>query len=320
VSFASPQVLIGLAAVPLLVVVYAVHDRRRRRMLSRFATPALLPSVVDRSPGWRRHLPVAVLFVALAAMIVGVARPRATLKVARQEATVVIGIDTSLSMSATDVKPSRLARAREIARAFVEQVPSSFQISLVSFGSRAVVAVPPTTDRGLVDSSLQLLHAGTGTALGDAIVLSTKIARQERASDGAVPPAALLLITDGAPDGGQSPLPSAIAAAATAHIPVYSVIVGTSGGSVTTRLTGGYTERVNVAAQPATLQTIAKSTGGEVFASPADPRLKDVYGRLASKLGSRRTTREISDLFAGGSAFLLLCGSGLSLLWFRRIV
>jgi Ca-activated chloride channel family protein len=320
VSFAAPQFLVGLALVPLLVVLYAVHDRRRRRTLSRYASPALLPTVVDRSPGWRRHLPVAVLFVALTAMIVGVARPRATLNVARQEATVVIGVDTSLSMSATDVKPSRLARARGVALRFAKQGPSSFQVSVVSFGSRAVVSVPPTTDRSLIADSLRLLHPGTGTALGDAIVLATKIAKQERSSDGVVPPAALLLVTDGAPDGGQSPVPNAVQAASAAHVPVYSVLVGTAGGTIEQKLTGGFKETVKVAAQPGTLQGIAKSTGGEVFNSASDPRLKDVYERLASKLGKHRQTREISDLFAGGSAFLLLCGTALSLLWFRRVV
>jgi Ca-activated chloride channel family protein len=320
VSFASPQFLIGLAAVPLLVVAYAIHDRRRRRALSRFATPALLPSVVDRSPGWRRHLPVAVLLAALAAMIVGVARPRATLSLPRQEATVIIAVDTSLSMSANDVKPSRLARARRIALDFAERVPSSYQIAVVSFATHAVATVPPTTDRSLVASGLQLLHLGTGTALGDAIVLSTRIARAERTSDGVVPPAALLLITDGAPDGGKTSLPEAIQAAVSAHIPVYSVLVGTPAGTIEAALTGGYREQVRVAANPGTLQAIAKATGGEAFSSGSDPRLRDVYARLSSRLGRRRGTREISNLFAGGSALLVLCGSALSVLWFRRIV
>ncbi|MGZ4399840.1 MAG: VWA domain-containing protein [Gaiellaceae bacterium] len=319
-SFASPGFLVGLVAVPLLAVAYALHERRRRRALSRYASPALLPSVIERSPGFRRHLPIALVFAALAAMIVGVARPTATLRVPRQEATVIVAIDTSLSMSATDVKPSRLDRAKALTLQFISKIPSSYRVALITFGSRAAVAVPPADDRTLIGSALRLLRPGTGTALGDALVLSANMARRERTSDGAVPPAAVLLVTDGAPDGGQTPVPIAIQKVSSAHIPVYSMIVGTSNGTVQQTLTGGYQEQVRVAAQPQTLRLIAKGTGGDVYTGLSDPRLKQVYERLGSKLGSHRTTREVTDFFAGGSALLLLCGSALSLLWFRRVL
>jgi Ca-activated chloride channel homolog len=311
--------LIALAVVPLLAALYVLHNRRRVQSAERFGNPALLPNLVDRSPGWRRHLPLAVLLVALAAIVVGVARPHATVSVRREEATVLLAIDVSRSMSATDVKPSRLAAAESAAGEFLRKVPGKYRVGLISFGSRAVLVVPPTQNRDDVRAGLASLRTGDGTALGDAIVLGLATARRQRAPDGAALPTSMLVISDGAAEGGRVKPETAAQQAKAEHVPVSAVVVGTAHGIVTQKLPGGYTQQIRVPPSPATLAGIARTTGGQLFSATTDSRLRDVYQRLGSRLGSRKQPREISDLFAGGSAVLLLIGGGLSALWFRRV-
>jgi Ca-activated chloride channel family protein len=318
-SFHWPLALLGLAAIPLLVAAYVARDRRRTSFAARFGNPALLPNVVDRAPGWRRHLPLAVLLVALAAMVVGVARPHATVTVGREEATVILALDVSRSMSATDIRPSRLSAARSAAEAFLRKVPKQFQVGVVSFASRAVVAVPPTGDRLLVEGALTSLRPGEGTALGDAVALSAQLGQRERASDGTVPPTAVLLISDGAAMGGRTSPQTAAQRARSLHVPVYTVVVGTPNGVVERTLTGGYREIIHVPPSTDTLAQLAQTTGGRFFTATNDRRLRDVYERLGSRLGHRKESREITDVFAGGSAALLLVGGVLSALWFRRV-
>ena len=136
-TFEWPLALVGLIVVPLLVALYVWRQRRQTEYASRFTTPGLLPNLVDASPRWRRHLPLAVLLVALAAMVVGVARPHATVNVKREEATAILVIDTSLSMGADDIKPTRLAAARREARGFLEELPSKYRVAIVGFSGRA---------------------------------------------------------------------------------------------------------------------------------------------------------------------------------------
>jgi Ca-activated chloride channel homolog len=318
-SFQWPLALIGLVLVPLLVGLYLLHERRRTAYAARFGNPALLPNVVDAGPGRRRHLPLALLLVALTAMIVGVARPHATVSVPREDATVVIALDTSRSMRATDVRPTRLAAARAAAKAFLRKVPDKFRVAVVSFGSRAVLAVPPTQDRELVEDSLDKLRPGEGTALGDAVALAVRMAQRQRESDGEIPPAAMLLISDGAQNGGSVTPQAAARRARALHMPVYAALVGTQAGVVRVTLAGGFQAIVRVPPRPDTLRLLARSTGGELFTAPSDKRLREVYERLGTRLGHHKRSREITDVFAGGSAALLLAGGALSALWFRRL-
>ena len=146
-SFEWPLALVGLVVVPILIVAYVLRERRRERHASRFTTPALLPNLVDSRPGWRRHLPLALLLAALTAMVVGVARPHAQVSVQREEATVILAIDTSLSMGADDVAPTRLQAALKGVRRFVERMPEKYRLGIVGFAGRAYVALPPTDDR-----------------------------------------------------------------------------------------------------------------------------------------------------------------------------
>jgi Ca-activated chloride channel homolog len=279
----------------------------------------LLPNLVAAAPGWRRHLPIALFLVALAAMIVGVARPHASVSVQREEATVLIAIDSSLSMSSQDVRPSRLAVAQHAAEGFVNGMPKKFRVGVIGFAGRAYVAVPPTEDRELVRSALKSLKAGQGTALGDAVALGTRLARAERTSDGRIPPTAMLVISDGAQMSGRTTPDVAAAQAKALHIPVYTVVVGTPDGVVNVPVAGGYQAQLRVPPSPETLQTVARVTAGQFFTAPDAARLRQIYEKLGSRLGHRREKREITDLFAGGSAAFLVFGGALSALWFRRV-
>jgi Ca-activated chloride channel homolog len=318
VSFTSPLWLLALVLVPLIVVAYVVHERQRRRDAAVWSTPALIPNLVDRAPGMRRHLPLAILLVALAAMIVGVARPHATLTVRREEATVLLAIDVSRSMGASDVPPTRLRAAQTAAERFVANVPKKFRVGVVSFATRAQVAVAPTDDRQLVRAAIESLHTGEGTAIGDAVALSASLGQRQRA-DGVVPPTSVLLISDGSRDGGSRTPQAAARRARALHVPVYTILLGTPVGVVRHTLPGGYTEILRVPASAQTLQQIARISGGEFFTASNDKRLGSVYDQLRSRLGHKKQSREITDFFAGGSALLLLTGGALSAFWFRRV-
>lgn len=318
-SFEWPLALVALVAVPALAALYVLRERRRNDFAERLTTPALLPNLVDAAPSWRRHLPLAVLLAALAALVVGVARPHATVSVPREEATVILAIDVSLSMRAKDVRPSRLIAARSAARAFLAKVPKKFRVGVIGFSGRAFVALPPTQDRTLARHALDSLRPGEGTALGDAVSLATQLGRRERARDGTVPPTAILVISDGAQMSGRTAPDAAAQQARSLHIPVYAIVVGTENGVVTVTLTGGYQAQIRVPPSPETLRRLAHATGGQLFTARNDDRLRQVYEKLGSRLGHRRQSREITDFFAGGSAALMLVGGALSALWFRRV-
>jgi Ca-activated chloride channel homolog len=320
VSFSSPYALLGLLIVPLLVTGYILRERRRASDAARFASPALLPNVVEHSPGIRRHIPVAVLLLAFALLVVGFARPHASVKVPREEATVILALDVSNSMRANDIRPTRLAAAQAAAEAFVAKVPKKFQVGVVTFASRATVALPPTADRALVHDALTSLHSSGGTALGDAVALSTQLVQHQRTSDGRVPPAAVLLISDGKQDGGRTTAAAAAQKAKSLHIPVYTVVLGTPNGQIQQKLTGGFTATIKVPTSPEALQQLAQTTGGQFFTAASDTRVRDVYQRLGSRLGHRSINREMTDVFGGVAALLLLLGGGMSALWFRRVV
>ncbi|MDX6411490.1 MAG: Ca-activated chloride channel [Gaiellaceae bacterium] len=318
-SFDWPIALLGLAVLPPLVAIYIMRERSRVDDAASFVSPALLPNLIDRKPGWRRHLPLALMLVALAALIVGVGRPRADVKVRREEATVMLVIDTSRSMGAADVKPTRLAAAQAAAYSLLDKVPKKFRVGVIAFGSRAVVALPPTDNRELTRTAIGLLHTGEGTALGDAIVLAATVGQRQRTADGAVPPTSVLVISDGAADGGRVKPLDAAKRAKKLKVPVYTAVLGTPNGTVQHQLTGGYTETIRVPPSPSTLRQIASITGGQFSTATTDASLRKVYSALGSRLGHKTVSREMTDVFAGGSALLLLVGGTLSAFWFRRV-
>jgi Ca-activated chloride channel homolog len=319
VSFDRPIALLVLIVVPLAAAAYLAFDRRRQTHAARFATPALYPNVVARSPGRLRHVPVIVLLGALTVLLTGFARPHATLSVKREEATVMLALDVSRSMTATDVRPSRLAAAQAAARRFLEEVPDSYQVGVVTFASRANVAAAPTEDRDFASAALSQARSGEGTALSEAVVLSLRAAGRVQTPDGERPPASILLISDGAQTVGRVTPLQAAQRARTAGTPVFTVALGTPDGVVERKLTGGFTERIRVPPDPASLQRVAKASGGEFFAALDEEDLRRVYDELGSRIGKRDKSSEVTVAFAGGGMFLLLAAGALSTLLFRRL-
>jgi Ca-activated chloride channel homolog len=319
VTFDWPLALLALLLIPLLVVLYVLRERRRTDFASGFASPALLPNVIDRAPGWRRHLPLILGLLGLTAIVLGVARPHATVNVKREEATIVLAIDVSRSMKADDVEPTRLNAARNAAKAFLGEVPEKYRVGVVSFATRAVVGVVPTEDRSLVEASLDTLSPGEGTAIGDAVALSTRVGQpRQQADQENAPPRSILLISDGARDGGAVDPQVAARRAKQLKMPVYTVLVGTEDGVIEETLTGGFRQIIRVPPSPDTLRAIAQLSGGEFFTATDAEGLERVYEELGSRLGTRKESREIGDYFAGGAAAFLLAGGALSALWFRR--
>ena len=319
-SFDRPWALVLLAAVPLLVLAWRAGARRRRAGGERFASAALLPALVHRAPGRLRLVPAALLLLGLCALVLGMAKPHASVTVPRRDATVVLAIDTSRSMGAQDVPPSRLFAAVSAADRFLTEIPSRYSVALVSLGSSAILNVAPTQDRALVRQALGSLTTGEGTAIGDAVQLSARLGVKQKAIEGVVPPTTVLLISDGARDGGRvAPLTAARRARAVG-VPISTVLVGTPAGVVNVKLVGGFTEQIRVPASPGTLRQIARASGGRYYTARTPQALAGVYRSLATRIGHKQEDRQITDLFAAGAAVLLLAGASLSFLWFRRVV
>jgi len=319
VRFAAPIALAALALLPLAAGLYWLLERRRARDAARFANPALVPNLVPSQPGWRRHFPVVLTLIALTALVLGLARPHAAVSVPREEATIVLAIDTSRSMVATDVKPTRLAAAQKAIRAFAKEVPKQFRLGMVSFGDVAYVIAPATPKREVLEAALVALRPGEGTALGDGIARSIQLARGARTKDGERPPAAILVLSDGAQTQGVLQPLQAARRAQRFRIPVYTVALGTDEGVVEVPHPGGLTERVTVPPDPATLRQISALTRGRFYAAPDGARLDAVYKELGSRIGRTTEDRELTAAFAGAGAALLLAALGFSAVVFGRI-
>ena len=319
-SFDRPWALLALVAMPLALLAWRALERRRRAEGERFASAALLPALVQHAPGRLRLIPAVLLLLALCALVVGMAKPHATLKVPRRDATVVLAIDVSRSMDAQDVRPTRLLAAVSAAGRFLTEIPTRYSVALVVFGSSAFVAVPPTQDRSIVRRELAQLRTGEGTAIGDGVLIAANLGRQQKSVDGVVPPTSVLLISDGAPDGGRVTPLAAARRAKELGVPVSTVLVGTAAGTVTAKLPGGFREQLRVPASPDTLQQIARTSGGTFLQARTPLALAGVYRKLATRVGHKTENRQITDVFAGGAALLVLAGSGLSFFWFRRVV
>jgi Ca-activated chloride channel family protein len=320
VTFERPLVLVALLAVPVLAWAWARFERRRHAGAARFASLALLPNLLDRRPGRLRLVPLALLLLGLAALVVGMAKPHTRISVPRRDATVVLAIDVSRSMGANDVAPTRLGAAVAAANRFVDEIPSTYSVAVVAFGSRAFTAVPPTRDRDLVHQALGNLKTGEGTAIGDAVLVAARLGLRQKAVEGVVPPTTVLVISDGARDGGRTSPQAAAAKARALHVPVSTVLVGTDNGVVTAKLVGGYTEQIRVPPSPQTLQQIARDSGGTFYRARDAKALAAVYEKLRTRIGHKVEDRQVTDFFAGGAIVLVLVGGALSTFWFRRLV
>ncbi|MGQ0573248.1 MAG: VWA domain-containing protein [Pseudonocardia sp.] len=325
-SFASPWWLLLLLVVAALVAGYLVLLRRRRRDVVRFTNLALLEQVAPRRPGWYRHLPAVALIGAVAVLAVALAGPMAEAKVPRNRATVVLVIDVSLSMKATDVAPTRLAAAQTAAKDFADQLTPGVNLGLVSFAGTAAVLVSPTTDRDAIKRGVDGLRLSEATATGEAIfaamqsieTFSTAIAGVS--ADGP-PPARIVLMTDGkqtvpGPEGENEPRGAFTAAreAAEAEIPVSTISFGTDYGSI--EIDG---EPVPVPADDTSMRVIAQLSGGQFFAAASAAELRQVYAELGEQIGYEIRRVDTSKPWLAGGVLLLVAGVGGGLALGRRL-
>jgi Ca-activated chloride channel family protein len=243
--------------------------------------------------------------------------------VPREEATVILAMDSSGSMTATDVAPDRMAAARAAASSFVEGLPEDFQVGVVSFSDQADVIVPPTADRDEAVTALERLEADNGTALGDAIVRSVELG-VSNLDEGEVPsegenPVIVLVLSDGANTTGDFEPLEAAQEAVDAKVPVYTVALGTEEGTIEGPDGYGGTRTIAVPPDPETLTQVAEMTGGRFFEAADEEALRSVYDEIGSQVGVEQEQRELTVVFTAAGAVLLLLGAALSTLWFSRL-
>jgi Ca-activated chloride channel family protein len=322
VSFASPLLLIALLAVPALAFVYMRAERDRRSAAAAFASPRLQPSVAPRRPGWRRHAPLVALGLALAALIVAAARPQRTVAVPIERASIMLATDVSGSMTATDLQPNRLAAAKAAANRFLTSVPPKVNVGVMAFNQTPNVLQNPTQDRSAARDAIARQAPGGGTASGEAIAVAAGVLNRAPGIGAKRPPAAMVLLSDGASTSGRDAV-AAAQAAGKLKIPVYTVALGTPQGTIQVpvpKSQGGGTKTQPVPPDPRTLAEIARASGGRAFTAETAGGLKAVYERLGSQLGHKNEKRQITSAVAGGGLLLLLTGAALSLGFFGRIV
>ncbi|HEY6568968.1 MAG TPA: VWA domain-containing protein, partial [Candidatus Limnocylindrales bacterium] len=318
-TFASPELLLVLLLVPLALALYLLVQRRRAKYVVRFTNVDLLSNLVPRAPRWRRHVPTALYLGAIAALAIALARPSAVLNVPREEATVMLAMDVSRSMLATDVDPDRITAARAAAESFVEQLPAGFRVGLVAFSTDARLVVAPTTDRAAITDAIENLQADGGTALGDAIVVSLQATADARttaadttpgsspapspsaapADPAQAPLVATVLLSDGSNSTGSTEPLDAASQAAAANMPVYTIALGTQDGTVDVQdPQTGETRTLDVPPDTETLAAIAEETSGRFFEAPSSEDLAQIYESLGSKVGYTQQEQEVTQWFA----------------------
>lgn len=320
-NFQEPGRLAILIAPLILLIAYVLAQRSRRKYALRFTSVDLLASVAPRRPGWQRHVSAALMIAAVAALVVGFAQPTTTKKIARQRGTVILAIDTSGSMAATDVAPSRLVAAQAAARRFISGLPSGLKIGLLQFDSSARVLVAPTSDHTPVLAAVDALSIGGGTATGDAINSALAAAASlPAASDGTKAPAAIVLMSDGSPTIGQNAqtpeetVAEATASAKDAGVPIDTIAFGTETGTVTIQ-----GETVPVPADPHAMAKIASGSGGESFTATTGNQLNAVYDQIRKTVGFDTVRTDITEWFTGLALLLAVLCAGAALFWMQRL-
>ena len=306
-SFASPAFLAALAVVPLGLLAAWIARGRRRHYAVRFPATAAVAAALAASPApaWRRWLPGVLLATAALTLVLALARPQHSVAVPIQEASVMLVIDASGSMLATDVQPSRLDAARAAAKRFIARVPRELQIGLVAFSSVPYAVVAPTSDHEQISAELDQLAADGGTGTGDAIAATLQTLQQ--AHSGKRPaPSAIVLLSDGKASEGRDPIDAAHAAQH-AGVPIYTVALGTPEGIVTSP-DGSV---LKVPPDPATLREMSRVSRGEAFTAENAGELNRVYTRLGRQIGTRTRERPLTAGFAGAGLVLLLLAAGI---------
>jgi Ca-activated chloride channel family protein len=315
-SFLEAARLWLLLGVGALGGAYLILQARRGSYAVRFTNVELLDKVAPKRPGWRRHVPAVLLLLALTSMVVAFAEPVREAEVPRERATVVMAIDTSLSMQAEDISPSRIDGAKQAALEFVQNLPDEINLGLVSFNGVATVRVPPTTDRELVMAAIEDLELDEATAIGDAIFASLQAIETVLPDEsGTAPPARIVLMSDGETTAGR-PDEQAVEAARREAVPVSTIAFGTQSGVIS--IPPDPTQ-IPVPVNEGALQTIADGTGGSFFAAESTAELGAVYDDIGSSVGFETEELPIAEWFIAAAILLALLASTLSLLWFARL-
>ena len=336
-SFGHPLLLLTLLVIPLAILAFKLIERRRMRYAVTFTNMDVLASVAEGRP-IRRYVPPALFLLALGFLCVALARPHRSTLVPSDRATVILVIDVSGSMHATDVKPTRLGAAQSAVRTFLDHVPKRVKVGLIAFSSEPQVAAPPTTNHDLVRQSLNdldFVQGYGGTAIGDALAAAVQLARQSAGQTGrqtiaytiASKPnklATILFLSDGKQTRGTlQPLQGAQVAKA-AGIPVYTIALGTPNGVLTRGPFGGYfgngfQQSIPVPPDPVTLAAIAKTTGGKFYAARSADAADSAYKELGSKLGRVPAKREVTNEAVAIAAILLIAAAILAAVWSPRL-
>ncbi len=348
VTFIWPQFLWLLLAIPLLVLVYVWLLRRKKKLALRYASLSIVKEALGAGMHWRRHVPPALFLLAISAMLIAASRPFAVISLPSTQETIILAMDVSGSMRATDVKPNRLVASQEAAKAFLKELPRGIRVGIVSFAGTASVVQPPTLSREDLVAAIDKFQLQRATAIGSAIVVSlTEIFPDEGIDLTAltygngrargipidqvmpknpkkefvpVPPgsynsAAIILLTDGQRTTGVDTLEAA-KMAADRGVRVYTVGVGTVEGE--TIGFEGWSMRVRL--DEPTLKAVALQTQAEYFYAGTAENLKKVYEKLSSRLTVEKKETEISGLLALVASILAIGSAALSLLWFNRIL
>ena len=335
-SVAWPLGLVALLVVPLAAAGYVLAQRRPPRYAVTYTNVDVLATVVTPQGAWRRYLPPALFLLALTALALAAARPHVTVMGERENATVVLAIDSSGSMLAKDVAPTRMQAAQAALRVFLDDLPKKFRVGAVAFASEPQVIAPVTSDRELVRESIDFLVPLRGTAIGDAVARASELAAEaigrRRPEDGVTiafgtpiadpdprrSPAAILLLSDGAQTAGFLTPEQAAERTRALGIPVYTIALGTPEGEVQLNF-GGFRRTIPVPPDRPTLRRIAEMTGGKFFDAPSAEALSSAYEELDSLLSSEPEPMEATFAFLGAAAVLLLAAGVLSAAWSGRL-
>jgi Ca-activated chloride channel homolog len=300
VSFASPAWLAVAFAIPVALLAQWLVRRRARRYALRFPAVASVREAIGRSAGWRRHIPLAALLLAVAALAVALARPRVSSSVALRSASLVLVLDHSGSMDSTDVKPTRLAAAIRAANAFVDQLPGTVRVGVVGFSTTTDIVLAPTTNRARVRQELAEQSAYGATATGDALTAAVAMIEHEHGRRGR---AAIVLLSDGAANSGQDPV--AVARVARRDdITIDTVALGTPSGTLPN--SDPFAPPIAVPPDPQLMRAIARASDGRTFTAQDAGALDSIYRGLGTALARRRTRHDMTAAFIGAGLALLL--------------
>lgn len=305
-EFQNAERLWTLALLPVLIIAYLIMLRLKGRVALRYTNTGVLGRVVGTQRRWTRHLFVAMSLASLIALGLAYANPLGSERQPRERATVVLVVDSSRSMSATDVTPNRLVAAQQAAITFMHALPSTFNVAVVELDGDPAIAIPPTTDRGATERSINALQLSDGTAIGKSITLALKAVDQAPVGDdGQDAPAMIVMLSDGTNTDGPDGLAQA-AQAKDRDIPIFTIAYGTQNGFVD--VDG---QRENVAPDTAALAQLAKATGGKSVSADDVTSLNDAYRQIGSVVGYEVVSKPITATYAAVAlAFAVIAALG----------